>query len=128
MEESRRELIIVAPPGRLRDSLFVLLESESGFTPLRPVENESTGLRMVAAHNPYAVILDANLPDDGTWNMLVALKRLPDPPHCLVLTHTADQQRRAETAGAEAALQAGFDAMTLITVLNAFSLQKRSSP
>ena len=110
-------ILIIAPPGRLRDSIFVLLKSEKEFTLLGPADDAPAGLRMITAQNPSVVIVDANLPDGAAWDFLPKLKNLASPPHCLVLVHTTDQQQQAQTASADATLLTGFTTATLIATL-----------
>ncbi|MBN1995069.1 MAG: response regulator transcription factor [Anaerolineae bacterium] len=102
--------LIIAPPGRLRDSLQVLLQAGNEITLAGQADNARSGLQLVAESCPALVLLDTHLPGDDAWQVLENLKRNYPQIRCFVLAHKFDQERRAQEAGADAVFLAGFSA------------------
>jgi len=108
MMAHRDSTLIIAPPGRLRDGLRVLLRATGRITRVEEANDARLGLQSIAARPPALVLLDAALGDDDALRVLQQLTtqwpRLP----CLVLVHNLKQEHMAQAAGADAVLQAGF--------------------
>jgi len=109
--------LIIAPPGRFRDSLRVLLRAGDQISLIGQADNGSSGLKMIDANRPFLVLLDAGLPDGCTWDVLKQIKREWPQVRCLVLTHTQEQQRIAQTAGADRILMDGFTTESLFSIM-----------
>jgi len=100
--------LIIAPPGRLRDSLRVLLRASGRIARVEEADDARLGLQSIAERPPGLVVLDAGLCEEDALAVLGQIKtqwpRLP----CLVLVNNLDQEPVARAAGADAVLQAGF--------------------
>jgi len=102
--------LIIAPPGRWRDSLQVLLRACDGITLAGQADDGPAGLQMIADRPPTVVVVDAKLPDGEAWWLLQQLQRQWPQVHSLVLAHSAHQERLARAAGADDVFQAGSSA------------------
>ncbi len=109
--------LIIAPPGRLRDSLRVLLRASGRIGRVEETDDARFGLQSIAEHPPGLVVLDAGLEEDDAPGILPQLKgEWPQLP-CLVLVRSLDQEPMARAAGADAVLQAGFDTETFFSTI-----------
>ena len=109
--------LIIAPPGRLRDSLRVLLRATGRIARLEEAHDARSGLQSIAARAHALVLLDADLGDDDTRRVLGQLEtQWPQLPY-LVLVHTLDQEHMARAAGAGTVLQAGFATETFFSTI-----------
>lgn len=103
-------VLIIAPIGRLRDSLRVLLRASNHIEHVDQADNVFAGLRMAADFAPALVLLDVNAPGNGIEQDVRQIRALRPRPACVVLTYAADQERQARAAGADGILQAGASA------------------
>ena len=105
--EANRSVLIVAKPGRIRDSLEALLRTIPQVKIVGQVDDVSTALEMIAEYSPDLVLLVANLSHDEARQILEYVKDVPRT-QCLVLTDTRLNLERAEAAGADEVLLTGF--------------------
>lgn len=116
-------VLIIAPAGRLRDSLRVLLRASNHVTQVAQADDLPAGLRLLAELGPKLVVLDAAICDGTLEPVVRQLKaRHPRLP-CTVLTHTFDQERQAHIGGADGILQAGASAEAFLATIDS-ALQK----
>ena len=115
--EHRSPVLIAAKPDRLRDSLQFLLKTMPGINIVGPADDSSLTLRLISEHRPALVLLDSNLPGEEMTTVLRRIKANGSRSHCLVLSDTFEQQRRAKSAGADVALVKGFSAAKLFEVM-----------
>lgn len=117
MMSQRVSALIIAPPGRLRDSLRVLLRASGRIARVEETDDAHFVSQSITERPPGLVLLDANLGDDETRRVLQQLKtqwpRLP----CLVLVRNLEQEHMARAAGADGVLQAGFATETFFSTL-----------
>ncbi len=118
MSELHISVLIVAPPGRWRDSLAVLLRA-GGLKLEIELVDDGPGLPRLAGGPPAVVLVDAGLPNDGAWQLLGSARRDWPPARCVVLAHTLAQEQRARSVGADAVLQVGFSGEALYTTMRA---------
>jgi DNA-binding NarL/FixJ family response regulator len=110
-------VLIIAPPGRRRDSLRVLLRANGRLSLVEPADDARSGQQSIAARPPGLVLLDADLGDGDAQGALRQIKtQWPQLP-CLVLVHNHDQEQMAWAAGADAVLQAGFSTETFFSTI-----------
>lgn len=114
-------VLIIAPAGRLRDSLRVLLRASNRVAHVVQADDLPAGLRMTAELFPTLVLLDADMPGDGAAHAVQQIKahRLTLP--CVVLAHTSEQEHRARAAGADGVLQAGASAEAFFAIIESVS-------
>jgi DNA-binding NarL/FixJ family response regulator len=94
----------------MRDSLRALLRAIPQVRVIGQVEDGPSALKMLIEHCPSLVLLASNLPGDGAWGVLKQTKAEQPQTRCLVLADTIHQQCKAEAAGADSVLLAGFPA------------------
>ena len=105
--KANKSVLIVAKPGRIRDSLEALLRTMPQVKIVGQVDNSSTTLEMITEYGPDLVLLVTNLSNDGAGQILEHLKDAPRT-QCLVLTNTKLNLEQAEAAGADEVLLTGF--------------------
>jgi DNA-binding NarL/FixJ family response regulator len=113
--------LIVAPSGRLRDSLRVLLRACETITVVGLAGDGEDGLRQIEQKAPALVLLDGSLVADGDGETLRQIKERKPEIHCLVLVHSVEDERLALAAGADAVLQAGFRAEALFETIRSLT-------
>ena len=113
--------LIIAPRGRLRASLGVLLRAMDDIAEVHESDDAIEGLRAIATSQPSIVLLDVNEPDQQAWSVLRQLKSTQPQIRCCVIVHTVVQEQRARDAGADAVLQAGFSAEALDSSIRGFA-------
>jgi DNA-binding NarL/FixJ family response regulator len=123
--EERISTLIIAPPGRFRDSLRVLLRAGKQISLIGQADEGTAGLKIIAEEKPRLVLLDADLPDEAAWGILDQLKKESENIRCLLLTHTPHQQAKAQQAGANAVLPDGFSTEILFENLQSLASEAR---
>ena len=108
----KESLLIVAAPGRLRDSLEALLKTLSWLHIVEPVDDKLSALERMSQYQPKLVLLD-----NETWNLLRSIKTLYPQVHCLALVNGLQQQQAAKSAGADITLLKGFVASELFAAI-----------
>ncbi len=111
------DTLIIASPGRFRDSLSVLLRAGELVSLVGQADNGVSGLKMIDALRPNLVLMDADLPNGDTWDVLEHIKRTWPQVRCLILAHTQQQERDAQTAAADSCLRDGFTTEILFGTL-----------
>jgi DNA-binding NarL/FixJ family response regulator len=118
MMSQRVSALIIAPPGRLRGSLLVLLRASGRIGRVEEADDAHFGLQSTAARPPGLVLLDVDLGEDDAWGVLQRLKTdWPQLP-CLVLVNNLNQEPMARAAGAYSVLQAGFATETFFSAID----------
>ena len=110
-------VLIAAKPGRMRESLRILLKMVDGIDVIGQAGDSSSAMRMISEHRPALVLLDTNLPGEGTFSILKRIKASGSSSRYLVLTEGTQGRRDAYSAGADAALIKGFRTANLIKVV-----------
>jgi len=118
-------MLIIAPPGRLRDSLRVLLRASHPGARVTQADDLPTGLRMIVELFPTLVLLDADVSGNGATQAVQQVKA-----HCLtlpyiVLAHSSEQEYQARVAGADGVFQAGASAEAFFAIIES-AFQKRT--
>jgi DNA-binding NarL/FixJ family response regulator len=109
-------VLIIAPPGRLRDSLRVLLRS-ANVTWILEADTFQAGLSALAQAQPTLVVLDPGGPMGDVARMLRQLKQ-NGHRRCLVWARNAEQERQARQAGADETLAPGLSTAALRAILD----------
>jgi CheY-like chemotaxis protein len=109
-------VLIAASPGRMRDSLRLLLSCALGSMAVDLADDSPTACQIVTEQCPALVLLDTNLPG-GLPVVLSFICSNGAQSRCLVLVDNVRQQREAHRAGADAALLRGFSAAELYVVV-----------
>ena len=107
-------VLLIAPPGRLRDSLCVLLRASAQIERIELDNGEAANWTGAASPGavtpPDLIVLDAEALDDRAWP---SLRRRWPGCACIVVAHTASQEHLARQAGARHVLSTGFSAQDL---------------
>ena len=115
--------LIIAPPGRLRDSLRVLLRASERVTRIAMADDGRSGLRQIAALNPGLVVIDADLPEDEAWHIAPIMGRSTSECGCLIITHNPQQAHRAHQIGVAAILADDFSTAAFLQAVPANTQQ-----
>jgi len=109
-------VLIVAPPGRLRDALQVLVRAvpQIGHT---VQANDALAVLSAAELSPALVLLDADLPGNEAWTVLRQIKAQWPQTRCIVLANNGQQSQIANVHGADAVLAKGFTVTTLTAIV-----------
>lgn len=109
--------LIAAKPGRMRDCLHALLKAISHIQVIGRADDGTSTLRLVAEHEPNLLLLDTNLTEGQVYSVLEQIRATRSQTRCIVLADSAQQQRTATAAGADAALIKGYRADKLVEVI-----------
>jgi DNA-binding NarL/FixJ family response regulator len=115
----KREItaLIVASPGRIRDSLRALLKNVPRIETILLADDSPSALRMIAECHPALVLLDSKLVHHDIQEVLAQVRAESPQTRCIVLADNTHQQWLAKAANADSVLLAGFPAaMFLATV------------
>jgi DNA-binding NarL/FixJ family response regulator len=114
-------VLIVSQAVRLRDSLRVLLKScypltaieEAGFLP-PPV-----ALQFIANEPQSLILLDAALPNGQAWQVLEQVGTDLSRQRCVILAHSLEHQKQAQSLGALVILLDGLTAESIFAAVEA---------
>lgn len=110
-------VLIVAPPGPLRNSLQALMTTMPQIEILAETADPSALLRMGGEMQPDVVLLDASLPEEQIWPVLRRIKEEWCQTRSIVLVRDSQQQHKVQAAGADVALLEGCPAAKLISTI-----------
>ncbi len=111
-------LLIVAQPGRVRDSLEVLLNSIPAMAHVRATDDIVLNEQTVENNRLSSlIVLDVNLTGERAWFLLKQLKEKQLTSKCIVLVESRKQQYRAKALGADAVLLKGFTASEIFVTI-----------
>ncbi len=103
MTETNVTGLVVAPAGRWRDGLCVLLKASQPTTTFQLVDDVPDSLMVLAAYAPRWVVVDVDLLNEPLRAMLQILIERPPGLRCLIITHTTAQAQQARSVvGAQA--------------------------
>ena len=120
-----RSVLIAANPGRMRDSLHLLLKTVNKITIVGLADDSTSTLQMVHELHPGLVLLDTNLPGEDVTSLLKRIKGNGTRSRCLVLANNFEQQGKAEAAGADMTLVKGFATAKLFQTIEHLLTGKR---
>lgn len=118
----KKSALIIAPAGRMRDSLRALLKSLPYLTTEVHNGDIEAVERYIENHKPHLILLDATL-NSPTLESLLEISRSYWPhTHCIVLAHNVQEQWSARVAGADHVLLTGFSTTTLFNLIDSLLL------
>lgn len=109
-------VLIIAPPGRLRNSLRVLLYA-AGVAQVSEADTFAAGLAALTRTRSELVVLDPGALMAEVTPMIRQLRQA-GAAGCLVWTPTAEQSRLARQAGIGVTLLPGLSAEALAVILD----------
>lgn len=105
--------IVAAKPGRLRDSLLLLLATVPQVAEVDQVDDTPSLIHHIRQRPPDLILMDMDLDHNGSLETLHALKAEAPLIPCLVIISNARQLRMARNAGADGMLLRGFSSVEL---------------
>ncbi len=108
--------LIVARPGRMRDSLQSLLAAAPLIDEIDQADDGASALRILE-RCPTLVLLDTNLPGGQVWEVLAQIRAQQPHTRCLVLADSARQRQMAWASGADDVLLKGFQTAELFAAI-----------
>jgi DNA-binding NarL/FixJ family response regulator len=114
MSEDINGVILFAYPGRMPDSLRVLLRSLFPRVQIEQTDSFSALIDLLTAEQPWLVLVDAALPADQAWLAVEEIKICFTRHRCVVLAHSSNQFIQAQNAGAQSVMLDGFNADDLM--------------
>jgi DNA-binding NarL/FixJ family response regulator len=118
--------LIIAPPGRMRDSWHVLLRATHIPTTVAHADDGAQGLHIMARHPSAWVLLDSSLEEDA-WQTLEQLKREWSQARCLVVVYRAAQEQKAKALGAHGIIPGNCSLEQLKVALRKLQVNHSSS-
>jgi DNA-binding NarL/FixJ family response regulator len=109
--------LVAAKPGRLRESLHLLLTMIPQIAGVAQVEDTASLLQTVSDCPPDLVLIDAVLDQGGNMEALQRLKTEAPLVPCLVIVGNASQRKKARAAGADGMLLRGFTSIELAGIV-----------
>ncbi len=117
MKEPDGTALIIARPGELRDGLRALLWTTGKIGHISQAEDGPAALAIIGRLCPQVAVLDWNIPAGDLPTMVTRIKAECPETKCLVLADGVEQQREAESAGADVTVLKGFPAARLLQTL-----------
>ena len=127
-ESSAVPVLIAGRPGRIRESLRLVLGLIDEIYVVGRADDSASARRMILEREPNLVLLDANLPGDGSNALLEAFNNNGSRPRFLVLVDSSQGRQEAYSAGADVVLIKGFRTAQLIEVVTSLLDQMREMP
>ncbi len=118
MKEPNGTVLIVARPGELRDGLSALLVTTGKIGHISQADDGPAALEIIGQLCPRVAVLDWNIPGRDPLTLLKGIKAECPETKCLVLADGVEQQREAESAGADVTVLKGFPAARLVQALS----------
>lgn len=110
-------VLILAHPGRLRESLNALLTSMPQIQQVNSAEDDEIALESFADSPPNLIVMDTNLTPYGLSTTLQKIKTRWPGARYVILVDDVRQQQIAKAAGADSALLKGFSTAQLFATI-----------
>ena len=114
MMSPRISVIVIAQPGRFRESIQTLLTSISKISEVFPAESLKKALSPAAIINPAIVVLDSRVANHDLPTTLRLIGDTWQGANRIVLVDDNNELRQATAHGAELVLWKGFTASRFI--------------
>ena len=111
--------LLIASPGRRRDSLGVLLKAVPTITALTVVDIGPDSLTLAHRLQPELILLDVEGPESAVWNTLARLRQEVPQSRYWLLVNTGREAVQAGMQGADEILLPGFSSETIGVMLTA---------
>ena len=119
MKPRSQPVLIVAPPGRLRDGLQAMLRAVPQIAGTVQADDGPAALQMLAEHPLALVLLDADLLGEEAWSLGQQIKARWAQTRVIILINDNGQWPVASRCDADAVLAKGFTVTALAeTVAN----------
>jgi len=128
MENLARNLVIVAKPGTLRDSLHALMTALPKVSIICETDDISKALEVVTQHSPDLVLLGGDFPVDEMWVFLRLIRKRSPQTFRLILADTVGQKTEMEAPGAEVIRLKGTTPVELVADIERLLAARPSAP
>ncbi len=128
MVDSIRNLLIVAKPSPLRDSLRALVTALPRVNVIDVTDDIPSALQAVAKHSPDLVLLGGDFPAEEMWVFLRSIKNRSPQTLRLMLADTVGQKLEMEAPNAEAIHIKGATPAELVAAIEKLLVTRSSSP
>ena len=109
--------LIATRPGPLQDSLVALMTTMHQVNAVLIAEDAASALRTMARHRPALVVIETDLPAEERQDPIKEIVAECPWTRCIALADDIEQQREAESAGADVVLIAGFPPARFIAAI-----------
>ena len=106
MVNPRSRVLIVSLPGVLQNVLKQSIQAGSVAELIGVANGGLSAMSMIKKEQPDLIIIDSNLPEAETRELMKQIKALTPHKRCLVIVETTQQQYKASLAGADFTLRA----------------------
>ena len=113
MKLRSQPVLIVAPPGRLRDGLQAIVRAVPQIAETLQADDGPAALRLLTEHPLALVVLDAALPGGEAWTLWPQIKSRWPQTRVIILTNEDGQRQIAGKCDADALLTKGFTVTAL---------------
>ena len=109
--------LIVANPGRIRDSLKTMLRAVPHIQTIYQANDAPTASKIISEHRPALVLLDSKLANNDIQSVSRQIKTVSPQTRCIVLVDNIQQQWMAKVADADTVLAIGCPATKFLTII-----------
>ncbi len=113
MKLKSQPVLIVAPPGRLRDGLQAMMRAVPQIADTAQADDGPAALQMLAEHPLALVLLDADLPGGEAWTLGRQIKARWPQTRVIILVNNDGPCQVAGGCDADAVLTKGFTVTAL---------------
>jgi DNA-binding NarL/FixJ family response regulator len=124
--ENYAPALIVANPGRIRDSLKTLLRAVPRIKTIFQANDGPSASKIIAEHHPALVLLDAKLANNDIQSVSRQIKMESPQTRCIILVDNIQQQWMAKIADADTVLTIGCPAAKFFTTIEGLLSQPKS--
>jgi DNA-binding NarL/FixJ family response regulator len=125
--ENYAPALIVASPGRIRDSLKTLLRAVPRIEVILQANDGPSASKIIAEHHPALVLLDSKLANNDIQSVSRQIKAKSPQTRCIVLVDNIQQQWMAKIADADTVLTIGCPATKFFTTVEGLLSQPETS-
>jgi len=106
MVHPKPRVLIVSLPGVLQNVLKQSIQAGSTAELIGLANGGLSAIKIIKKQQPDLIIIDSNLPEAETRELITQIKALNPRKHCLVIVETTRQQYEVTVAGADFTLRA----------------------
>jgi DNA-binding NarL/FixJ family response regulator len=109
--------LIVASPGRIRDSLKTMLRAIPNIETIYQANDAPAASKIITQYRPSLVLLDSKLANNDIQSVSRLIKTQSPHTRCVVLVDNVQQQWMAKVADADTVLTIGCPATKFFTTI-----------
>jgi len=109
--------LIVASPGRIRDSLKTMLRAVPRIETVYQANDGPTASKIITEYHPVLVLLDSKLANNDIQSVSRQIKTESPQTRCIVLVDSIQQQWMAKVADVDSVLAIGCPATKFFSTI-----------